>query len=97
MFQINELGRFLQNIVQIVPGGIVVFFPSYSYEKFVYNHLETSKILSKLESKKVLFREPKLSSQVDSVLEKYSKCISHPEGSKNGALLFSVVGKSARF
>uniref|UniRef100_A0A453A0H1 Helicase ATP-binding domain-containing protein n=1 Tax=Aegilops tauschii subsp. strangulata TaxID=200361 RepID=A0A453A0H1_AEGTS len=34
---IEELGRFLCNIVTIVPEGIVMFFSSYDYEKQVYD------------------------------------------------------------
>ncbi|KAK3140457.1 hypothetical protein QOZ80_5AG0401340 [Eleusine coracana subsp. coracana] len=34
---IEELGRFLCNIVTIVPQGVVVFFTSYEYEKRVYD------------------------------------------------------------
>ena len=32
-----ELGCVLENLSRVVPDGIVVFFPSYSYEEAVYN------------------------------------------------------------
>lgn len=82
----------LQNICSIVPGGIVCFFPSYDYEKLVYNHLEKSKVLQQISVKKQIFREPKLSGDVEKVLTQYARTIKSCVGSKTGALMFSVVG-----
>ena len=87
-----ELGRALQNICNIVPAGIVVFLPSYSYEEILYKHLDSSGVLSKLRVKKCIFREPKLASQVNQVLEKYTQAVKNPPKPQNGSLLFSVVG-----
>lgn len=64
MFQLDELGRALLNICNIVPAGIVIFFPSYSYEDIVFKHLDKSGIASKISVKKRIYREPKLASQV---------------------------------
>lgn len=88
---LNELGRTLKNLCNIVPGGIVVFLPSYSYEEMLYKHLVSSGVVAKLNEKKKIFREPKLASQVNSVLENYSDAIYHPKIPQNGALLFSVI------
>ena len=85
---LDELGRSLLNIVNIVPGGIVVFLPSYDYEQLVVKHLETSGVLARLESKKKVFREPKSSSDLDRVLEEFSTAVRL----SNGAALFAVVG-----
>lgn len=60
----DELGRALLNISNIVPAGIVVFLPSYNFEELVYKHLDKSGIIAKISSKKCIFREPKLASQV---------------------------------
>lgn len=76
----------------IVPSGIVCFFPSYEYEKLVYNHLEKSQILKQISNKKQIFREPKSSSDVDKTLSSYAKAIKHCSGTKTGAIMFSVVG-----
>ncbi|XP_043460879.1 ATP-dependent DNA helicase DDX11 isoform X4 [Leptopilina heterotoma] len=89
---LSELGRTLQNICNIVPAGIVVFLPSYSYEELLYKYLENSGVLAKLGSKKCIFREPKLTSQVNQVLEKYAQAVKNPVKPQNGSLLFSVVG-----
>lgn len=47
-----------------MPAGIVVFLPSYNFEELMYKHLDKSGIIAKISSKKCVFREPKLASQV---------------------------------
>ena len=83
-----ELGRVLVNLVNIVPGGIVVFFPSYDYEKLVFKHLCSSGVLDRLEAKKKVYREPKQSSSLDKVLSDYSTSVRLA----GGAVLLAVVG-----
>jgi len=85
---LDELGRVLLNIVNIVPGGIVVFFPSYDYEKLVCKHLETNGVMTRIENKKKLFREPKTSSELDKVLGDFATAVRL----STGALLMAVVG-----
>ncbi|XP_014208174.1 ATP-dependent DNA helicase DDX11 [Copidosoma floridanum] len=89
---LDELGRTIINICNIVPAGIVVFLPSYSYEELLFKHLETSGVLTKIGTKKSIFREPKSTTQVNQVLEKYASAIKKPLKPQNGAILFSVVG-----
>nr|XP_025972726.1 ATP-dependent DNA helicase DDX11 isoform X2 [Dromaius novaehollandiae] len=91
----DETGRILSNVCNVVPGGVVCFFPSYEYEKQVYTHWEKSGLLTRLATKKKIFQEPKKANQVEQVLVEYAKCIkrcSHVGGQMTGALLFSVVG-----
>ena len=85
---LDELGRALVNIVNMVPGGMVVFFPSYDYEKLVSKHLETSGVLARIENKKKIFREPKTSSELDKVLGDFATAVRL----STGALLMAVVG-----
>ncbi|XP_067907179.1 ATP-dependent DNA helicase DDX11 isoform X2 [Heterodontus francisci] len=92
---LDECGRVLVNLCKVVPGGIVCFFPSYEYEKHVYDHWKMTGLLAQLEAKKKIFQEPKNASQVEQVLAEYSRCIQHSSrlpGLITGALLFSVVG-----
>ncbi|XP_011505013.1 PREDICTED: probable ATP-dependent RNA helicase DDX11 [Ceratosolen solmsi marchali] len=89
---LNELGRTLVNLCNIIPAGIVVFLPSYKYEDLLFKHLQSSGILTKISRKKCIFREPKLSNQVNEILEKYSCSVKNPVEFQNGAILFSVVG-----
>jgi len=89
---LDELGRVLQNIVAVIPSGIVVFFPSYDYEDKVHKHLIKGGFLEKIETKKLVFREPRGSGDSDTILQEYSRTIRlRNEGSK-GAILFAVVG-----
>ena len=92
---IDELGRALLNVCTIVPDGVVVFFPSYSFLETVTERwslsppLSTSRssIWKRLEGKKSIFRETK-EAGVDEVLADYAKAID----SGKGGLLLSVVG-----
>ncbi|XP_064417126.1 ATP-dependent DNA helicase DDX11 isoform X2 [Latimeria chalumnae] len=91
----DETGRILSNLCNVVPGGLVCFFPSYEYEKQVCAHWEKTGVLSRLAAKKKIFQEPKRANQVEQVLKEYSKCMQHNSqsgGPISGALLFSVVG-----
>lgn len=72
---IEELGRFLCNIVTIVPEGIVMFFSSYEYEKQVYDAWMASSTISKISKKKRVFREPRSSVDVEVILNKYKEAI----------------------
>ncbi|KAM8971856.1 ATP-dependent DNA helicase DDX11 [Pelodytes ibericus] len=91
----DETGRVLANLCNVVPGGLVCFFPSYDYQKRVQDHWEKMGLMKRLGLKKRIFLEPKKANQVDQVLAEYSKCIKHcgqSGGLLTGALLFSVVG-----
>ncbi|KAM3927064.1 ATP-dependent DNA helicase DDX11 [Leptodactylus fuscus] len=91
----DETGRILVNLCNVVPGGLVCFFPSYEYEKLILDRWEKSGLLKRLEGKKKIFQEPKRSSRVEQVLSEYSRCIrvsGQSAGALTGALLFSVVG-----
>ncbi|XP_053321462.1 ATP-dependent DNA helicase DDX11 [Spea bombifrons] len=91
----DETGRVLTNLCNVVPGGIVCFFPSYEYQKKVQGHWEKTGLLKRLAAKKKIYQEPKKASQVDQVLAEYSRCIKNcgqSGGPLTGALLFSVVG-----
>lgn len=63
-----ELGRTLQNVCNVVPNGIVCFFGSYDFLNSFYETLEKNGILGKIQSKKVVFKEPRLSGQVEKIL-----------------------------
>ncbi|NXN86148.1 DDX11 helicase, partial [Bombycilla garrulus] len=91
----DETGRILCNLCNVIPGGVVCFFPSYEYEQQVYGHWEKTGLLSRLAAKKKIFQEPKKANQVEQVLVEYAKCIkrcSQTGGQMTGALLLSVVG-----
>ncbi|CAG9766636.1 unnamed protein product [Ceutorhynchus assimilis] len=82
-----SMGGPLQDIIkkacETVKGGIVVFFPSYHYENWVYEQIKSVNL------GRALFREPQKSGSVDEVLEKYASTI---RKFKQNAIMFSVVG-----
>ncbi|XP_062050801.1 ATP-dependent DNA helicase DDX11 [Lepus europaeus] len=91
----DEAGRILCNLCNVVPGGLVCFFPSYEYQRQVHTHWDKSGLLARLAIRKKIFQEPKRASQVEQVLLEYSKCIqccSQAGGVLTGAVLLSVVG-----
>jgi chromosome transmission fidelity protein 1 len=77
---INQLGLAILNISAVVPDGMVIFFPSYSYldEVVAIWEEKTSdapkSIWERLQGRKQLFKETKDASS-DAVLEEYSKAI----------------------
>ncbi|XP_020574920.1 ATP-dependent DNA helicase DDX11 [Phalaenopsis equestris] len=94
---IEELGRFISNLVAIVPEGMVVFFSSFEYEGQVYSAWKASGILQKILKKKRLFREPRNNVDVEVVLREYKESISSSNGisktpGTSGAILLAVVG-----
>uniref|UniRef100_A0A3B5MS22 DEAD/H (Asp-Glu-Ala-Asp/His) box helicase 11 n=1 Tax=Xiphophorus couchianus TaxID=32473 RepID=A0A3B5MS22_9TELE len=92
----DETGRILSNICNVVPGGVVCFFPSYEYSRRIVSHWEASGALTRLGNKKKIFQEPKKANQVEQVLNEFSRCIQRSavdsSGGVTGAILFSVVG-----
>lgn len=48
----DETGRILSNICNVVPGGVVCFFPSYEYLRRITSHWEASGVLTRLAAKK---------------------------------------------
>jgi len=72
--------------------------PSYDFEQQVMEHFEKNEYLTKIDSRKKLFREPKKANEVDRVLAEYSQCnrlsTSNAGGTsgRNGALLLCVIG-----
>eukprot|EP00986_Skeletonema_menzelii_P010471 scaffold5088_cov133-Skeletonema_menzelii.AAC.2 len=87
---IDELGRTIMNMCNVVPSGFVVFLPSYKYESQVFQRWRSTGMLSQIDRLKPIHREPKNSRDVEDALARYSSEVSSP--SKKGALLFSVMG-----
>uniref|UniRef100_A0AAQ5ZQL6 ATP-dependent DNA helicase DDX11 n=1 Tax=Amphiprion ocellaris TaxID=80972 RepID=A0AAQ5ZQL6_AMPOC len=91
----DSTGRILSNVCNVVPGGVVCFFPSYEYSRRIISHWEASGALARLANKKKIFQEPKKANQVEQVLSEFTRCIqrcAQDGGGLTGALLFSVVG-----
>lgn len=48
----DETGRILSNVCNVVPGGVVCFFPSYEYLRRITSHWEAGGVLTRLAAKK---------------------------------------------
>ena len=103
---IDELGRLVVNACAASPGGVVVFFPSFSYADQVYARWGTTGLLRTLGERKKVFREPRTAGEVESILEEYAACIQEGNSTKivtnfgkaqakkrcTGGVLLCVVG-----
>lgn len=102
---VGQLGLAILNMCNVVPDGVVVFFPSYGYLDEVVavwesrNAGDAKSVWERLRERKEVFRETRGGSS-DEVLEAYSQAIlgGSNEGiagatpTPRGALLLSVVG-----
>lgn len=48
----DEVGRILCNLCNVVPGGVICFFPSYEYQRQVHAHWDKSGLLARLAVRK---------------------------------------------
>lgn len=89
----------LQNVCNVVPGGVVCFFGSYDYMDTFYKHLEECGTLDRIASRKKVFKEPRAGGQLtEKMLVDYARAIKQntalPISSAiNGAFLLSVIGE----
>lgn len=102
---VSQLGLAILNMCNVVPDGVVVFFPSYGYLDEVVaiwdsrTAEEPKSIWQRLQERKQAFRETRGGSS-DEVLEAYSQAILGDDTDRKpgappkprGALLLSVVG-----
>jgi len=89
----------ISNVSSVVPEGIVVFFPSFEYESQVHATWTDKGILTSIQMKKQVYREPRSATEVEDVLQKYRDSITKTSDKMNsveqtprGALLLCVVG-----
>ncbi|KAH9989681.1 helicase C-terminal domain-containing protein [Russula compacta] len=82
-----ELGQIVVNFTRIVPGGMVVFLPSYKTLEKVKNLWEEKGIMDSIRNKKKVFMES--TTDVHELLAQYGEEI---RSSAKGALLLAVVG-----
>ncbi|GLB38502.1 putative DEXDc2 [Lyophyllum shimeji] len=93
---VAELGQILLNFSGIVPAGMIVFFPSYSFLKSAKIVWQCSGLLDKFSARKKIFFEPAETTDVEKVLQEYAAAAhTLPQSDTDklrGALLFAVIG-----
>ncbi|KAJ5510840.1 hypothetical protein N7453_002943 [Penicillium expansum] len=93
---ITDLGRTIATLCQVIPDGIVAFFPSYDYLSHVLsvwkkpipngNGQSTLNLLER--KKKILYESREAVTTTDDLLREYTEAVE----SGSGALLLSIVG-----
>ena len=53
--QMNELGQTLVNLIRLIPDGVVIFVPSYSFLSTIRKAWESNGLMRKLESRKKVY------------------------------------------
>lgn len=94
--QMDEVGNTIANLCNVIPDGIVCFFPSFTYLDQVYKRWATinnGSILQQIEKRKKVFKEPRESNQVETTLREYAMQIDSPDKSMGALLLCVVNGK----
>ncbi|KAJ2448559.1 ATP-dependent DNA helicase chl1 [Coemansia sp. RSA 2336] len=86
----RESGWALASLCNVVPGGVVVFFPSHSLLSRMLQEWRSCGIVERISKRKQLIAESGNDGSSQDVLAKYVECVRKP-GSL-GAVLLSVVG-----
>jgi len=83
----NEMGTTLINIARLVPNGVLVIFASYGLMQKCFDVWQSpdQRILKRLEELKPVYREPKKSAQLKTVMNQYLK-----DAKTKGAILCCV-------
>ncbi|KAI9478738.1 MAG: ATP-dependent RNA helicase-like protein chl1 [Benjaminiella poitrasii] len=92
----DEVGQSIANLCNVIPDGVVCFFPSFTYLDQVYNRWttkESGNILERIERRKKIFKEPKESNMVESTLRDYALQIDSTDNNTGALLLCVVNGK----
>ncbi|KIK59311.1 hypothetical protein GYMLUDRAFT_1004719 [Collybiopsis luxurians FD-317 M1] len=95
-----DLGQIILNFTRVIPGGMIVFFPSYKFldtAKAAWGAGGTTGYLEKFGAKKKVFFEPEDQAGVESVLQQYAAAVSNSSAlpssqTHTGALLLAVIG-----
>ncbi|KAJ9458854.1 ATP-dependent DNA helicase CHL1 [Diplonema papillatum] len=88
---LQSLAAAIERVASVVPGGVVVFFPSYGYERQVFDAWDRQGTVQRLQSAtgKTVYREPRGGEgDVHEVLAAYQGDCDR----KGGALLSCIVG-----
>ena len=91
-FMIKDLGNTILNLIKNVPGGILVFFTSYSFMQNCINIWTNFELISKFNEFKEIFQDLHNSSQNKLIIENYKKsCMKN----RKGGIFFSVCRGSS--
>ena len=87
----DELGRTVARVAKNVPGGLLIFFPSYWLLNNAYEQWEASNVLYEIQEHKIVYREPKKAVEYQGIMDRYYSAIFNGgTASTNGAILMGV-------
>ncbi|EJD74948.1 CBR-DOG-1 protein [Loa loa] len=90
---IREISLILSHVCKIIPKGVLCFFSSYRVLDQIYEYMETTGILRQIQNIKLVLKEPRRSSLMNTVMMQYENAIvnSFDFGPQcTGALLMAV-------
>jgi Rad3-related DNA helicase len=68
----TEFGNMMVNYCRMIPGGVVIFFPSYTYMDHIHNTWKERGVVNRIMKLKNVFLESKNASG-DEILQSYAK------------------------
>ena len=72
---LDELGHTVARVAKHVPGGLLMFFPSYWLMNNIYERWESSGVLDTIQEHKIVYREPKKAVEYQMVMDRYYSAI----------------------
>ena len=85
---LDELGLTIARIARHVPGGLLMFFPSYWLMDKVFERWKEAGVLHEIQKHKPVYREPKRAAEYQMVMDRYYSAIFEDEN--GGAILMGV-------
>ncbi|XP_028407284.1 regulator of telomere elongation helicase 1-like [Dendronephthya gigantea] len=85
---LTSLGIAIVNFAQVVPDGMLVFFPSYGTLDTALKHWQSSGLWNRLETRKTIFVEPRRKNEFTEAMEGFYEKVRNPEN--KGAVFLAV-------
>lgn len=87
----DEIGKIIISIIDLIPGGVLVFFPSYTVMDKFSRRWESTDLINKISKSKLLFCEKRgmSTNDVDEMINSYFRHCKVTTAS-SGAVLFAV-------
>ena len=85
---IDDLALTIAKAIENVPGGVLIFFPSYKLMNDTYDRWEKSRGLLAIQQHKQIYKEPSKATEYQIILDRFYSAIY--ENDKKGAVLMGV-------
>ncbi|KAK9722683.1 DEAD 2 [Popillia japonica] len=85
---LSSLGRTILNFMRMIPGGLLIFFPSYPTLRMCQDHWQQEGTWTSMNSLKTIFIEPRDKTSFNNVMNEYYAAIDKPNSA--GAIFMGV-------